>query len=298
MNNIKQLPRLMVFTVVAQKKSFTAAAKHLKISKSAVSQQITNLENELSLRLINRTTRELSLTAIGSKLLERCVVLQDQLSLVFNELEEETLNPRGRFAVTYPYSLEPTIILPAIEQLCIEFPNLEPVLIADDKPLNLVENQIDVAIHVGELPDSGYRALPVRSLTELFCATPLYLHKHGDISSTESLCQQRWISTSWQQAQMKVTSLLTGETEHILLTEFAQSNTLPAALGMAMQHLGIVLLPDVVANPMIESGTLVHIAKHLKGPEWPIYTVHAYQKEKPIHITRFHQLICRRFEQT
>ena len=155
MNNLKQLPRLMVFTVVAQKQSFTKAAAHLQISKSAVSQQVSLLESELGVRLLNRTTRELSLTAIGSKLLERCTVLQDQLSLVFNDLAEAGVSPSGRFAVTYPHSLESSIILPAVEQLCIEFPHLEPVLIADDAPLDLVEHQLDVAIHVGELNRPG-----------------------------------------------------------------------------------------------------------------------------------------------
>ncbi|MGI1677601.1 MAG: LysR family transcriptional regulator [Cellvibrionaceae bacterium] len=296
MNNTKQLSRLMTFTVVAQKKSFTEAAKHLQISKSAVSQQVTLLESELGVRLLNRTTRELSLTAIGTKLLERCTVLQDQLSLVFSDLADAGVSPRGRFAITYPHSLESTIILPAIEQLCKEFPDLEPVLIADDDTLDLVENQIDVAIHVGELPDSSYRALPIGSLTELFCATPFYLNKNGDISSIEELSQHRWISTSWQKANTKIACKKNEKKETVTLNEFAKTNTLPAAIGMTLQNLGIALVPDILARPLFKTGDLVQIAKHLIGPEWPVYTVHAYQKEKPIHLTRFHQLICRSFE--
>lgn len=287
----------MVFSIVAQKQSFTEAAKYLKISKSAVSQQITTLEAEFGVRLINRTTRDLSLTSAGVKLLDRCRVLQDQFALIFNDLEELGVSPKGRFAVTYPHSLESTIVLPVIEQICIEFPNLEPVLIADDTPIDLVANQIDVSIHIGELPDSGYRALPIGSLTELFCATPLYLNKHGNISSTEELCCHRWISTSWQQPNTKVTCTATGKVNSIVLNEFAKSNTLPGTIGMALKHLGIALIPDIVAKPMIQSGNLVHIAKHIRGPEWPVYSVHAYQTEKPIHITRLHQLICRKFQE-
>ncbi|MGH1472111.1 MAG: LysR family transcriptional regulator [Cellvibrionaceae bacterium] len=295
MNNTKQLSRLMTFTVVAQKKSFTEAAKHLQISKSAVSQQVTALESELGVRLINRTTRELSLTAVGSKLLERCTVLQDQLSLIFNDLSASGLSPRGRFAVTYPHSLERTIILPAIEQLCMEFPDIEPVLIADDDTLDLVENQIDVAIHVGELPDSSYRALPIGSLTELFCATPFYVNKNGDISSTEELSQHRWISTSWQKTKVNITCKKNGTKETVTLNEYAKTNTLPAAIGMTLQHLGVALVPDVLARPLYKSGDLIQVAKQYTGPEWPVYTVHAYSKEKPIHLTRFHQIICRSF---
>jgi len=296
MNN-KQLPRLMVFTAVAQKKSFTEAAKHLQISKSAVSQQVSLLEIELGVRLLNRTTRELSLTAIGSTLLKRCIVLQDQLSLVFNDLAESGVSPRGRFAITYPHSLELEIILPAIEQLCKEFPNLEPTLIADDYSLDLVENQLDIAIHIGELPDSGYRALPIGSLKELFCATPSYLNQHGEIESIEELAQHRWISASWQKKNTTINYIKSGKKEKVMLNEFAKANTLPAAVGMSLRDLGIVLVPDVVANALFRSGQLVQIAKHLSGPEWQVYTVHVYQHEKPIHITRFHQLICRMFDE-
>ncbi len=295
MNNTRQLTRLITFTVVAQKQSFTAAAKHLQISKSAVSQQLGLLEAELGVRLLNRTTRDLSLTAIGSKLLERCTVLQDQLSLVFDDLAEAGISPAGRFAVTYPHSLEPTIILPAIEQLCNEYPKLEPVLVADDDKHDLVENQLDVAIHVGELPDTSYRALPIGSLKELFCASPTYLNKNGDISSLEDLLQHRWIATSWQNAAVKISDKKAETQQIITLKEFAKTNTLPAAIGMTLRNLGIALIPDILARPLLEAGDLVHIAKNLTGPEWPVYTVHAYQNDKPIHLTRFHQLVCRKF---
>jgi len=296
MNNIKQLPRLMVFTVVAQKRSFTQAAKHLRVSKSAVSQQVSLLESELGVRLLNRTTRELSLTALGAKLLERCSSLQDQVSLLFNDITEAGISPSGRFAVTFPHSLQSSVILPAIEQLCTEYPNLEPELIVTDQSLDLVEHQLDVAIHIGELPDSGYRALPVGSLTEWFCATPFYLNKYGDIATQEALLKQRLITASWQQPDMVVTHIDTNQKDHIHLNEVAKCNTLPAAIEMALRHLGTVLVPDIVAKELIESGNLVHVAKKIRGPEWPVYTLHAYQQEKPIHITRFHQIICNLFE--
>ena len=296
MNNIKVLPRLMIFAAVAQKKSFTEAAKHLKVSKSAVSQQVSLLEAELGASLLNRTTRELSLTALGARLLERCTVLQDQLALLFNDLDEAGLSPSGRFAVTFPNSLQSTIIIPAIEQLLAEYPNLEPVLNADDQSLDLVEHNLDVAIHIGELPDSGYRALPVGSLVELFCATPLYLSKNGSISSIPELMTHRWIAMPWQSPETIVTNLKNSKKHTIHLNQFAECNTLPAAIDIALRHLGIVLVPDIVAKPLIDSGQLIHIAKSYQGPQWPVYTVHAYQNEKPIHITRFHQIICRSFE--
>jgi len=286
----------MTFATVAQKGSFTDAAVHLGVSKSSISQQISALESELGARLLNRTTREISLTALGFKLLDRCTMLQDQLSLLFNDLNDATISPSGRFSITFPHSLQSEIIIPAIKQLLSEYPNLEPVLIADDKPLDLVENGLDVAIHVGELPDSGYRALPVGSLVEIFCATPLYLSKNGSILSKDELVTHNWITTAWQKAKTSVTHIDSNEREDLKLNVFSKCNTLPAAIEMTLNHLGIALIPDIVARPLIKSGQLTHIVKNLQGPQWPVYTVHAYQNEKPIHIARFHQIVCRLFE--
>jgi len=267
---MKYLPRLMTFIAVAQKKSFTEAAKHLEISKSAVSQQISHLESELGVRLIHRTTRQLSLTSIGENLLKRCEPLQDTLSPIFNDLSKARVSPKGRFSITYPHSLESAIIMPVIELINKEFPGLEPVLIANDASLDLVEHQIDLAVHIGELRDSTYRALPVGTIKEIFCATPLTLsraleRKQGNTEkkalnnlSLKELRQEKWISTS--------------------------------------RHMGIVLVPDIAAKPILKSGRLSHIAKNICGPEWPVYSLHAYKGEKPIHITRFHELLCRQFE--
>jgi DNA-binding transcriptional LysR family regulator len=81
----------------------------------------------------------------------------------------------------------------------------------------------------------------------------------------------------------------------IKLQQFAQANTLPSALEMGLRHMGIILMPDVTAKPLIQSGELIHLMDTITGPSWPVYTIHAYQADKPIHLTRFHQLICRYF---
>jgi len=234
---------------------------------------------------------------------------------VFSDVTEVGANPKGRFAITYPHSLESAIILPAIEQLCKEYKNIEPELIATDETIDLVENQLDASIHIGELPDSNYRALPIGSIREIFCSTAAYMNVNTtenskinlatspNFSSTQNLDDvikelsgHQWISTSWQKSQMKLRDSYSNSTFEVELNKFARTNTLPAAIAMVMRNLGIALVPDIAAKPLIQSGKLIHIAKQLTGPEWPVYTVHAYQQEKPIHLTRFHQLIYRAFE--
>jgi DNA-binding transcriptional LysR family regulator len=285
----------MIFASVAQKGSFTQAGDALGITKSAVSQQIKALESEMGIRLLNRTTRGLSLTALGEKLLLRCQLLQDQVELAYADIATAVANPSGRFAITYPHSLESIVIMPAIEQLCSEFSGLEPEIMVSDSSLDLVENNLDVSIHAGELADSSYRALPVGTIKEIFCATPFFLNRNKVPKKVEDLMALHWISTAWQQPKTTIFDVSSNEKTEIKLKQFARVNTLPSALEMGLRHMGIMLVPDVTAMPLIKSGELVHIMDNITGPLWPVYMVHAYQKEKPIHLRRFHQLICRYF---
>jgi DNA-binding transcriptional LysR family regulator len=295
MNNIKQLPKLMIFATVVKHGSFTGAAKELGLSKSAVSQQIKSLEEELDIRVLNRTTRGISTTALGEKLLSRCQILRDQVDLVLKDIATAEENPKGRFAITLPHSLEENVVMPAIEQLCNEFPGLEPELIVTDSRLDLVENNLDVALHAGELPDSSYRALPVGTITEIFCATPLYLNRTLTPKKLADLSQLKWIATSWQKVKMPVYDSCTQEKKIIQLTQFAKANTFPTVVSMALRHLGMVILPDYVAKPLINTGELVQLMDKYIVKLWPLHTIHAYQGEKPIHLTRFHQLVCNHF---
>ncbi|WP_197722120.1 LysR family transcriptional regulator [Sulfuriflexus mobilis] len=294
-NKLRQLPRLLAFAAVAEKGSFTRAAEVLGVTKSAVSQQISLLEEELGIRVLNRTTRGVSLTALGESLLSQCQLLQDQTNRIFTDVVNAGANPQGRFAVTFPHAFESNIVIPAIEQLCLEFPGLEPELIVSDKALDIVSNNLDVAIYSGELPDSSYRALPIGAMTEIFCATPLYLHRAASPVTPESLGEHRWLATSWQQQKMPIWHVDCNKSDVIQLNPFARANTLACALKMALRHMGVVLLADVVAKPYLKTGELVHIAHRISGPHWPVYTLHAYHGEKPVHLTRFHQLVSRFF---
>ena len=189
----------MTFASVAQKGSFTQAADALGITKSAVSQQIKSLESEMGIRVLNRTTRGVSLTALGEKPVLRCQLLQDQVELAYANIASAGDNPSGRFAVTDTHALESRVVMPVIEQLCCEFQGLQLELVVSDSSLDLVENSLDVSIHAGDLADSSYRALPVGTIKEIFCATRLFLNRYNTPKTIEELMTLRWISTAWQQ---------------------------------------------------------------------------------------------------
>jgi len=292
MNNIKRLPALLIFAEVAKQQSFTLAAKQLGMSKSAISQQLKRLEEDIGQQLLSRHTRGMSLTAAGEKLLGRCELLRDQVELAIEELDSSKETPSGTFALTIPHSCEKDVVVPALSQLCKEFPLIQPQIHVTDSVQDLIQNNLDVAIYGGELKDSNYRALPMGSANEIFCATPAYVQKHGLPRQLHQLQEHNIIATSWQKSPLAVYNNH-DMTKKIALdvSFFANTNTLPSALEMALHDMGIVLLPEFSIQSAFASGQMVRVLPEYQGWKWPFYMVHRFQGEKPIHITRFYQLV-------
>ncbi len=296
MNSIKILPSLLIFARVANSGSFTEAARLLGMSKSAVSQQVSRLEEVLGSQLLRRNTRGLSVTALGIRLLDRCELLQDQVDLALAELSNAEKTPVGTLSVTFPHSLERDVVVPAVRQLCQEYPGLEPDLIVTDHKLDLVQNKLDVAIYGGEPDDSNYRALPVGSMTEIWCATAGYLQRFGEPRTLEDLSDHRWIGTPWQRNPLTVFEEGDGATPiRVKMKRYARANTLPCSIELAKQHMGLILLPDIIGQPLIHENCLVRILEGYRGPEWRFHFLHPFQTEKPAYISRFHQLVAHYF---
>ncbi|MDJ0759419.1 MAG: LysR family transcriptional regulator [Woeseiaceae bacterium] len=296
MNSIKMLPSLLIFAKVANTGSFTQAARLLGMSKSAVSQQVSRLEDRLGSQLLRRNTRGLSVTSLGNRLLQRCELLQDQVDLAMVEMSNAEKTPAGTLSVTFPHSLEHDVAVPAVRQLCQEYPGLEPRLVVTDEKLDLVRNKLDVAIFGGKPDDSSYRALPIGTMTEIWCASSEYLQRFGEPETLGDLQQHQWIGTPWQKNPLSVYQVSGNSApERIKMKSYARANTLPCSIELAKQHMGLILIPDIVGQPLIHENSLVRILKRLRGPEWPFYFIHPFQAEKPVYITRFHQLVAHYF---
>lgn len=292
MNNVKRISSLLIFAEVANKQSFTLAGKKLGMSKSAISQHIKRLEQDTGQHLLSRHTRGMSLTAVGEKLLSRCELLRDQVELAYDELTINKEIPSGIFALTIPHSFEKNIIIPSLKQLCLEFPLLKINLQVTDQPLDLIDNNLDVSIYGGELKDSNYRALPIGNVHEIFCASPSYLQSYNKLSTIKDLNNHQVIATSWQKRTLDLFENNNySDNQSIDINYFAQANTLPSVLEFILQGMGIALLPEFVVQSALARNELVRVLPKYQGQQWPFYMVHRFQGEKPIHITRFYQLV-------
>ncbi len=292
MNKLKDLPRFLIFHEVAKQGSFTLAASQLGLTKSAISQHVSQLEKTLQVQLLNRTTRGLTLTEAGERFLQYCVEIRQQIDMAFDEIQELEKTPRGVLTITAPHSLEQEVVLPTLTEYCREFPNIKPNIIIDDEPLDLIKNNIDIALHIGQLKDSSYRARRLGQLEDIICASPKYLVEHPPILSISNLASHIWVATCWQQMrpQCKLTQYSTScstETEVFSVPQDIKTNTLPAALNLIEQGFGIGMLPDICTLNSLNEGKLIRILPDVKCTLWPIHAIHPYHGKVPGKVKRF-----------
>ena len=183
MNRDKHQPELLssisVFVQVGQSASLTEAARRLNISASGVSRSISRLEQRLGIRLVNRTTRHLSLTPEGSVYFERCRQILNDLVEAEDELNESRSEAKGRLRVRLPKSFGRAIVVPALSEFSVRYPKLSLDIHLASGIADLVEEGIDVAMHLGEPRGTHLVAKKLCSINYVLCASPDYLRKHG-----------------------------------------------------------------------------------------------------------------------
>jgi DNA-binding transcriptional LysR family regulator len=290
MNSVKLAPLLLIFVEVANRRSFTAAAKKLGLSKSAISQQIKRLEEATGQQLLIRNTRGVVLTAVGETLLGRSELLSEQLSLTLAELDSAKVQPSGDFRVSIPPFFEKGIVIPALKQLSLEFPKLRPEVVVAGEWQDLIENNLDAAIFGGDIKDCDYRALSVGKVSEIFCASPRYIKQHGALTSIEQLSEHKLIATAWQHDRLQVFDNKHNHKRLVDVEHCAKVNTLSTALEMIVNDVGIALFPEFLAQSHLADERVVRVLPDIRGRAWHFYFLHQYKGEKPMHISRFYQL--------
>jgi DNA-binding transcriptional LysR family regulator len=290
MNTVKLAPLLLIFVEVAHKRSFTLAAKKLGISKSAISQQITKLESEIGQQLLIRNTRGVILTAVGETLLARSELFSEQINLTVAELDSAKSQPSGLFKVSVPPFFEKDIVVPALKQLCIEFPKLNPQLLVTGRWQDLIENKLDAAIFGGNIKDCDYRALSIGKVSEIFCASPRYIKQYGNINNIQKLLEHKFIATEWQHDTLHLFDNNHANEALIDVKHYAKTNTPTTALEMVLNDMGVALLPEFLVHSLLAEEQIKRVIPSVRGKAWHFYYLHQYKGEKPLHVTRFYQL--------
>jgi DNA-binding transcriptional LysR family regulator len=187
----KDLNDTLMFVKVVETGSFTAAAQALAVPKTTISRRLRELEERLGARRLNRTTRQLAVTEAGAVYFEHCKQLYEDLEAAANAVQQLQGAPRGWLRVTAPYSLSVAMLAPILRDFRERCPDVRVEVILSNDRLDLVADKIDVALRVGDLPDSGLIARRLATWPTHVFAAESYLARHGEPLEPDELVLHR-----------------------------------------------------------------------------------------------------------
>lgn len=256
---MRPLHEMATFARVVEAKGFSAAARQLQCSKSAISKQVARLEEALGVRLLNRSTRTLSLTEEGHAVHEHCVRLlaaAEAAELAANRL---TAAPRGTIRVTAPVSFGTRHIAPAVPAFLARYPETRVELVLLDRFVDLADEGFDLAIRMsGKLAD-GLVARPLLDIEFLICAAPAYLERHGTPRTPGELTAHNCLlyghegfGSSWRFRRERRAA----EEIRVPVSGNFQVNSSEAVRHALLDGLGLALIPRLTVENDLTAGTL------------------------------------------
>lgn len=254
-----RLSGLAIFAAVVEEKSFSAAAKQLGMSKSAVSKQVGKLEDRLGARLLNRTTRRLSLTEVGSTYYEHCVRILEEAEVAEAAVTRMHDRPRGTLRINAPVSFGILHLAPAICDFLEENQEIAIDMTLDDRFVDLVEEGYDVAVRIGDLKDSSLIARNLAPCRFVVCATPEYLARFGTPAVPQDLIHHNCLIYTYRNEPEWCFTDTDGERTTVKLNGTFHANNGDALRAAALEGLGILGSPTFIIGDDLRSGRLVPI---------------------------------------
>lgn len=252
---MEDLNSITVFTKVAEKKSFSLAAKELRISPSAASRHVSELERRLGVMLVVRSTRKLSLTEAGNAFFEQSVKAIGDLKAAIDNVGDLYSKPRGTLRVSAAGGFADAVLTPLIHEFIGEHPELRVELTVNTTPVNLVEAGLDVVIRSGRLLDTSLSFRELVPVKYLICAAPKFFARHGkperpkDLERYNCLTHAVYSSNEWWFSE-------NGHDVAVRVRGNYEANSSDALRKAAINGLGITRIPDYVARRDVEAGRL------------------------------------------
>jgi len=274
-----RLSGMEVFRQVAEDGGFSAAGRSLGLSKSVVSKQVQALEQHLGVRLLNRTTRRLSLTEAGHRYLGRCVAILDELEDAERAVTELTANPRGVLRINVPVSFGLLHLSPLMPEFLRRHPDLEVEVTLNDRFVDLVDEGYDAAVRVTRLEDSTLIARRLAPCSSWLCAAPDYLARRGTPDRPEALARHNCLVYAYgrQTKEWRLTGP-DGREHRVAIHGNLRANNGELLLEAAEQGEGIVLMPDFIAHRAVRDGRLQRILTGYRTPQINVYAVYPYTR--------------------
>jgi DNA-binding transcriptional LysR family regulator len=297
---VDRFDNMRVFAKVVESGSFTGAAARLSISASMVSQHVKELEERLGARLLNRTTRKVSLTETGRAYYERCTRLLADLEETEQAVSDMHAIPRGELRVNAAPTFGIVQLAPAIADFTARFPAISVELMLSIRIADLIDEGFDVAVWVGALPDSSLIARQLAPCRMVVCGAPRYFEKHGTPRTPADLAIHNCLTVA-------VTGLSYYRTWHLAAADGTALNISPignlrtnsgAVLKVAaLAGHGLVCLPTYLVGDALQSGRLVTVLDDYTAPPLALRALYPHNRHLSAKVRAFVDFLVARFGQ-
>jgi DNA-binding transcriptional LysR family regulator len=265
---------MAIFQRVAERGSFAGAAEDVGLSPSAVAKLITRLEQRLGVRLINRTTRHLALTAEGEIYLDRVREILASIEAAESEVSSARASPRGHLRVhTFPV-IAAQDLAPALPDFLARYPHITFDFMVTNRTVDLVGENVDVSLRMGPLEDSGLIGRKIVDLRRIVCASPSYLEQHGRPAEPADLSRHACLILSRNPGSASWPFRVNGKLTRIDVKGPVSADSASMLLELAVGGAGIVRLSEHVVARSIGEGLLQPLLQDAQDPEtYPLYAL-------------------------
>jgi DNA-binding transcriptional LysR family regulator len=282
-----RLEAMSVIIAVNDTGSFSAASRRLGMPVATVSRAVAELETRLNAQLFQRSSRQMTLTDAGRSYIEACKRIIEQVDDAEREVSGEYRSPRGGLAVTAPWGLGHMHLLPIALEFMEAYPEIALRLVLTDRIVDTADENIDVSIRIGSLPDSNLIATRIGSVRFVLCASPGYLAKRGHPSDPSELASHDCICVDSRTAQKSWKFVKEGGEVTVPIRSRLTLSDSEAAVEAAIAGAGITRVMSYKMEAARRSGKLVLILEGFEQAPWPVHIVYAERKPAPLKLRAF-----------
>ncbi|MDO6387734.1 LysR family transcriptional regulator [Uliginosibacterium sp. 31-12] len=278
---------MKTFVAVVEAGSFVGAMDSTGLSKPAISRHVNELEQHLGVRLLQRTTRRLSLTSEGETYLQRCRDILLAVDEAESELSDSSGEIRGRLRIGAPQTFGAMHLAALWGRFVAENPYLTLDIVLADRVVDLVEEGFDLAVRIGRLPDSGLVSRKLADTRMVLCASPEYVARHGQLAHPQDLAAHAAISYSyWSGGDTWSFKGPENEEASVRIHSRLHANNGDTCRAAALAHQGIILQPDFLIHEDLRSGALIELMPNWRAATIPIHAVYPTRKHLPLKVRR------------
>jgi len=282
-----RLQAMNVFLSAVEGGSLSAAGRKLGMPLATVSRNLSELEAHLKARLLNRSTRGLALTDAGRDYLAACKRILEDVGEAERAAAGEYSEPRGELVLTAPIVFGRMHVLPVLTEFLAAFPEVDIRLVQSDRIVHLLDEHVDLAVRIGELPDSRLTATRLGATRRVACASPTYFHEHGVPETPEQLSGHRCISSEALGATEAWRFTGAGSEIIVPLHPRLVVTTAEAAIDAAIAGAGVTRVLCYQIDAPERDGRLQRVLREFEPKPLPISLVHAGQRRLPLKLRAF-----------